>query len=90
MTSRNDVDIRLEFRGVEAYAAGHHSQWVGKAGVIAPHVGHRTGAMGNERLFESATDNAGLLRLTTVKRVTRHIGNVLDEELEALWREIRS
>ena len=36
-----------------------------------------------------AIDEAGMLRLTTRERTTRHIGNVLDEELEELWRKMR-
>jgi hypothetical protein len=88
--TKKDIDTRLTFRGVEAYAEGHHCQWLGKAGTIAPLLSYSKEAMADERPFEYAVDAAQLLRLTTTKRVTRHIGNVLDEELEALWREIRS
>lgn len=88
--SRDVEEVKLTFRGVEALATGHHAQWIGIAGNIAPLLRYTPLAMADERPFESAIDRAKLLRLTTVKRVTRHIGNVLDEELEALWREIRS
>jgi hypothetical protein len=44
-------------------------------------------AMGSDRPFEENIDNAGLLRLTTFERNTRHIGNILDEELRQLWHD---
>jgi hypothetical protein len=43
-------------------------------------------AMGDEKPFDWAVDNAGLLRLTTTERYTRHIGNILDDELRELWQ----
>lgn len=87
--TRNDYETKLTFRGVEAYATGHHAQWLGRAGVIAPLLRYDKDAMGCERPFEQAVDMAGLLRLTTVKRYTRHIGNVLDKDLEELWQNLR-
>jgi glycosyltransferase involved in cell wall biosynthesis len=87
--TRFDSEVKLTFRGVEAYATGHHCQWIGKAGVIAPHVVYTEEAMSDERPFEQAIDLAKLLRLTTFKRYTRHIGNVLDSDLEELWQELR-
>ena len=84
-----DNDAALHYRGVDAYATGHHAQWMGYAGRIAPFVDYTKEAMADERPFERAIDQAGLLRLTTRERTTRHIGNVLDEELEVLWRNLR-
>jgi glycosyltransferase involved in cell wall biosynthesis len=88
-TARNDVETKLTFRGVEVYATGHHCQWVGRAGVVAPNSLYIPLAMPSERPFEEAIDRAGLLRLTTFKRCTRHIGNVLDNDLEELWQKLR-
>jgi glycosyltransferase involved in cell wall biosynthesis len=88
--TKRDIDTKLSFRGVEAYATGHHCQWIGRAGKIAPLLHYSRKAMEDERIFEYAVDAAKLLRLTTVKRYTRHIGNKLDKELEALWQEIRN
>lgn len=87
--TQNDRDALITFRGLKAYATGHHCQWLGGAGIIAPLTDYTAQAMPDERPFEMAIDQAGLLRLTTYKRYTRHIGNVLDPELEALWRELR-
>ena len=88
--TKNDIDALLTWRGLKAYATGHHAQWMGYAGVVKPLLKYSIKAMGCERPFESALDAAGLLRLTTYKRYTRHIGNVMDEELEALWRDLRN
>ena len=88
-TSLTDMDYRMNYRGVMTYATGHHCQFVGKAGVLAKLDGYSNEAMRSERPFEQAVDQAGLLRLTTYKRYTRHIGNVLDPELEELWRKLR-
>jgi glycosyltransferase involved in cell wall biosynthesis len=87
--TRFDAEVKLCFRGVDAYATGHHCQWLGKAGVIAPLTLFEPAAMANERPFEQMIDNAGLLRLTTFKRYTRHIGNKLDKDLEGLWQKLR-
>ena len=85
--SRNDVEWKLNWRGKEAYGTGHHCQWIGNAEKIGRFVEYTHQAMAQERIFENAIDNAGLLRLTTIERTTRHIGNVLDHELEVLWRK---
>ena len=87
--TRNDIDTKLTFRGIETYATGHHAQWIGYADIISQFVRYDKDAMADERPFEKAVNDAGLLRLTTFKRYTRHIGNVLDPELEALWQELR-
>ena len=84
--TRNDTDTKLTFRGVEAYATGHHAQWIGNAGTIAQFVRYTPEAMADERPFEQAINKAGLLRLTTFERTTQHIGNKLDKKLEALWQ----
>jgi glycosyltransferase involved in cell wall biosynthesis len=87
--TRNDFDTKLSFRGIETYATGHHAQFIGIAGIIAPFLRYDKEAMADERPFEKAINDAGLLRLTTYQRYTRHIGNILDPELEVLWQELR-
>jgi glycosyltransferase involved in cell wall biosynthesis len=87
--TRNDYDIKLTFRGIETYATGHHAQWIGYAGVVSQFVRYDKDAMADERPFEDAINKAGLLRLTTFKRYSRHIGNILDPELEAEWQKLR-
>ena len=87
--TKTDKDVKLTWRGVETYATGHHCQLIGYAGILAEHCRYSNEAMPTERPFEESVDNAGLLRLTTYKRYTRHIGNVLDKQLEAKWQKIR-
>lgn len=84
--TKDDKEARLIWRGKVAYATSHHCQWIGYAGKLAPLVDFTKEAMADERPFEQAIDRAGLLRLTTFQRYTRHIGNVLDKELEDLWK----
>ena len=88
-TSANDLDVKITYQGVEVYGTGHHCQFIGRAGTLAPFDQFSVEAMRPERYFEEAIDQAGLLRLTTFKRCTRHIGNRLDEDLEELWRKLR-
>ena len=85
--TENDMDIKLTYRGVPTYATGHHAQWIGKAGVISNFVDYTPEAMADERPFEQAVNDAGLLRLTTFRRTSQHIGNVLDDRLEDLWHD---
>jgi glycosyltransferase involved in cell wall biosynthesis len=85
--TEKDLDYKLTYRGVETYATGHHAQWIGIAGIVAPFVAYTPEAMADERPFEKAVDDAGMLRLTTFRRTSQHIGNVLDERLEALWHD---
>ena len=85
--TEGEQDIKITFRGVEAYATGHHAQWIGTAGVIAPFLRYTKKCMPDERPFEKAVNDAGLLRLTTFRRYTRHIGNILDEDLRELWQK---
>jgi glycosyltransferase involved in cell wall biosynthesis len=83
----NSMDIRITYKGVKAYAVAHHCQWVGYAGVIRPFCKRSSQAMRTEREFDDAVDNEGLLRLTTIERYSQHIGNVMDDKLEVLWRK---
>jgi hypothetical protein len=85
--TQNDIDTKLTYKGVEVYATGHHCQFISRAGTIAPLLDYDEMAMSRERTFEEALDSAGLLRLTTFERNTRHIGNILDEELRQLWHD---
>jgi len=80
-TTVNDWDYKITYKGIEAYAVAHHCQFIAYAGVIAPFCKFDYDAMGDEKPFDIAVDNAGLLRLTTIERYTRHIGNRLDDDL---------
>ncbi len=76
-----DKDRRIKYKGVPAYLMAHHCQFMAYAGRLAPLTEFNQQATSNEQDFDIAVDNAGYLRLTTTKRYTRHIGNVLDEDI---------
>ena len=80
--SRDNFDFIIEYKGLQAYATAHHCQFIGYAGRLAKLAQWSAKAMPNEKPFDVAIDKAGLLRLTTVDRLTRHIGNVLDEDFK--------
>ena len=80
-TTVNDYDYKIPWRGVEAFAVAHHCQFIAYAGKLARFCKYDDDAMGDEKPFDIAVDAAGLLRLTTVQRYTRHIGNRLDDDL---------
>lgn len=75
-----EQDYRGTWNGVMAYATAHHCQFVSYAGRILPALRNDSYAMGDEKPFDMALDAIGL-RLSTVIRTTRHIGNVIDEKI---------
>jgi hypothetical protein len=78
----NDVDLLGEFNGRTAYLTSHHCQFVAYAGVIAKANKADSFAMGEQRFFDIALDQIGL-RLATTQRLSRHIGNIIHDELRA-------
>jgi hypothetical protein len=78
--SRNDVDTRLTYEGKQAYATSHHCQHIGYAGIMAKALEFDGQTMGEERNFDIRLDRLGL-RLATIERLTRHMGNIIDDEL---------
>lgn len=79
--TKADVDVLIEWNGVQAYATAHHCQFIAQAGRIEFIVQWDQGALSDERLFDCAVDGFGMLRLCTTKRQALHMGNVLDGEL---------
>lgn len=76
-------DYRLTYNGVQAYAAAQHCQFMTIAERLAPLCEYNPLLLTGERAFDDAIDNAGFLRLTTTKRLSRHMGNVLDDKLRS-------
>jgi hypothetical protein len=76
----NEADYRGQYGGVYAYATGHHCQFIAVAGRVLSAAKYDDYAMGDEKPFDIALDKIGL-RLSTVKRYSRHIGNVIHDEL---------
>jgi hypothetical protein len=59
-------------------------QFVAWRDVIAQFEPDDPQLMGSQRAMDERIDNEGYLRLATVERLTRHIGNVLDDEIAGL------
>lgn len=78
--SQNDNDARITYKGKQAYATAHHCQFIGKSDVLSRAMRFDKDAMGDERALDERLDSIGL-RLATIQRYTRHIGNVLHDEL---------
>lgn len=75
-----DLDYIVEHNGISAYATSHHCQFIGTAWKISNAHVFDGDAMGDERKFDIALDEIGL-RLATRERLTRHIGNIIDDNI---------
>jgi glycosyltransferase involved in cell wall biosynthesis len=84
-------DIRLARRGLEAYATACHNQFVAPRQVLQSVLeGEWSGRlMGGLNEVDNAFDSQGYLRLTTIERTTRLIGNVLGPAITAEARRFR-
>lgn len=79
-TSGSDLDFRITYKGKQAYATSHHCQFIAKQEIVSRVMSWDGMSMGDERPFDLTLDSLGL-RLATTQRLTRHIGNVLHDEL---------
>ncbi len=77
----NYQDFFVDYKGKQAYLTSHHCQFITQAGRIKHLLRYDNDAMGDERPFDNILDDYGLLRLATMERLTRHIGNVIDDDL---------
>lgn len=80
---RHMQDIVIERRGVKAFAAASHNQFVIPRSVLVELTqGKWSGRlMGGMTDFDDAVDDAGYLRLTTAERMVKNIGGVVTPEL---------
>lgn len=78
----NDKDIIVEYKGVRAFATSHHCQQIGRAGLFTTAARQVLNyvCIPNERSYDITLDKMGN-RLATLERYTRHIGNIIDENL---------
>lgn len=81
-STKTTKDIMVEYRGVKAFATSHHCQQIGRAGLLGEAARRYMmyDCMPNERPYDIILDKMGN-RLATLERYTRHIGNVIDENL---------
>lgn len=75
------IESKATYKGVSVYLTGGHCQFICYPGRILPFAVWDNDPMAPEKVFDSSIDNDGLLRLTTVDRVSRHMGNVLDDSI---------
>ena len=80
--TQNELDYVVEWQGLRAYTTSHHCQFIGYAGTIAKAHKLDMAAMGEEKSFDIRLDALGL-RLATLERLTRHMGNIIDDDLRA-------
>lgn len=73
----SDMDYTATYNGKTAFLTAHHCQVLGRAGTLAQASRWGSEIMPDEKPFDIALDNLGL-RLGTIKRLVRHIGNVPD------------
>jgi len=78
-------EYAVEYKGMKAYLTAHHCQFIGYSGILQRFPDWREYALNPESPFDKAIDNAGYLRLTTFDRLSRHIGNVIDEDIKLDW-----
>lgn len=78
-------DIVIAYQGREAYATACHNQFLCPKSILETHLqGAWSGRlMGGMNEFDEAIDRSGLLRLTTMDRTTKLIGNVVSPEMAA-------
>lgn len=75
--TKNDIDYRVTYQGKQAYCTAHHCQFIGYQETLVKAARYDGEAMGDERPLDLALDKLGL-RLSTIQRFTRHIGNVME------------
>ncbi len=75
-----DVDYLVEWKGIKAYATSHHCQFVARANDVLIATQKDNGMMSDEKPFDIEMDRLGL-RLSTTERLTRHMGNYIDDTL---------
>ena len=75
-------DVIIEKGTQQAYVGASHFQFMIPAKVMRSLIPFPTNKLlaGNEVLLEERVDRAGLMRLSTVKRVVHHIGNSLEND----------
>ncbi len=74
-------DILVEYKGVKAWAHGHHMEMLCYTDRIYPHL-FKTETIFNFTKFNIRVGEAGLMQLTTFDRTAIHIGNIIDQTVK--------
>jgi hypothetical protein len=84
-----DFDYLIEYDGKQAYAHAHHAQFIGYVAQIRNAIIPQDDmAMSDEKPTDIALDKVGL-RLCTTQRYTRHIGNILDDNIRKEYEQFK-
>lgn len=88
-SSQKEQDLILKFKGLEAFGSASHFQFVSPKKVVQSALPEDWSGMlmGQMMELDEAIDEMGYLRLCTVDRYTRHLGNALSP---VVVREVRS
>jgi glycosyltransferase involved in cell wall biosynthesis len=83
-------DILIEYQDVKAYAAANHNQFLAPKEVIIQFLPSEWSGrlMGQMHELDINLDAGGYLRLSTVDRTTRHMGNVVSSTMIAEAAEL--
>jgi len=78
-------DLSLEYRGLEAFAIANHNQFVTPKSVVLRALPEAWSGrlMGEMNELDNAVDGLGFLRLSTIDRTTKHIGNMVSPAMAA-------
>ncbi len=87
---QNQPDLNLELRGVKAFGSASHFQFVAPKEILLRALPQDWSGklMGHMLSLDEAIDAQGCLRLSTVERTTRHLGNLLSPEMVAEARQL--
>jgi glycosyltransferase involved in cell wall biosynthesis len=85
----SEKDYLLEYKGIKAWAHGHHMQFMGHRDTIARALFTTDLLLDDGRKFNVILDKAGYLNLTTYERTAVHIGNVIDENIREIQESMR-
>jgi hypothetical protein len=83
-------DYILERQGLKAYAIANHNQFVTPKKVMTSVLPSEWSGrlMGEMYELDNAVDEAGFLRLSTLSRTTRHIGNTINPSMAEEARDL--
>jgi hypothetical protein len=77
------VDLQIEGFGLKAFAVANHNQFVTPKSVITQFVPDKWSGrlMGQMNELDIAVDEGGYLRLSTLDRTARHMGNMVSPSM---------
>lgn len=83
---RDVKDILVEYKGVRAFAQGHHMQFTAMRETIKPFMKPQEYLLAHGRKINEELYTAGLTQWTTSTRTAIHCGNYLDPRLREIAR----